>query len=63
MTMIFILIILIFLPPISAVGAGWQPVGENEENKIYIDEESINYPSKNLVKTWFKTVPNKQKRK
>jgi len=58
MKIIFVLIILIFLSPISAGGADWQLVAENKENKIYIDKESINYPSKNLVKAWFKTVPN-----
>jgi hypothetical protein len=56
--MIFILIILIFLSPISAEGADWQLAAENEENEIYIDKESISYPSKNLVKAWFKTMPN-----
>lgn len=50
--------ILIFLSPLSAEGSDWQPVADNEENKIYVDKESINYPSKNLVKAWFKTVPN-----
>jgi len=58
MKIIFVLIILIVLVPISAGGADWQLVAENEENKIYIDRESINYPSKNLVEACFKTVPN-----
>jgi len=55
---IFLLIILVFLSPISAKGADWQLIAENEENKFYIDKESINHPSENLVKAWFKTVPN-----
>ena len=56
--MTFILIILIFLSPISAEAADWQLIAENKENKVYIDKESINYGSKNLVKAWFRTVPN-----
>ena len=58
MKIIFVLIILVFLFPISAGGANWQLVAENKENKIYIDKESINYTSKNLVKALFKIVPN-----
>ena len=51
-------IILIVLAPISAGNADWQLVAENKENKIYIDKESINSASKNMVKAWFKTTPN-----
>ena len=58
MKIIFVLIILIFLSPISATGADWQLVAENKESKFYINKESINHPSKNLVKAWFKTVLN-----
>jgi hypothetical protein len=58
MKIIFVLIILVFLSPISAGGANWQLVAENKENKIYIDKESINYTSKNLAKAWFNIMPN-----
>ncbi len=58
MKTIFVLIILVFLLPISAGGANWQLVTENKEKKIYIDKENISYTSKHLVKAWFKIVPN-----
>jgi tyrosine-protein phosphatase YwqE len=58
MKIIFILMILIVLVPIPARSADWQLVAENKENKIQIDKEGVNFTSKNMVKAWFRTVPN-----
>jgi hypothetical protein len=41
MKIVFVLIILIFLSPISAGGADWQPVAENKENKVYVDKKAL----------------------
>ena len=59
MKIIFVLLISIFLSPILATSADSQLVAENKENKFYINKESIHHPSKNLVKAWVKTVPNR----
>lgn len=51
--------ILIFIFSISAEGGTrWELFAETKGIRFYIDKESINHPSKNLVKVWVKAVPN-----
>jgi Surface-adhesin protein E len=56
MRVLYISIILIFLFTVSAEGADWVFVSRNNEGRWYVDKDSIEHISINVVRAWIKTV-------
>lgn len=59
---LFLVLILFFIPTI-AEGADWKLIGESPQGDyIYIDNENIKHLSKNVVRVWFKIILKKPKK-
>ena len=56
-TMIIFILLALFLLPLTAAGASWDLLGQDDDYAIYFDESSITLISDSASKVWIKVVP------